>query len=180
MWLSWMALWVQNDFRHRCHHVLNLRASFCKIDHRTFWHYTDVQTVAQHLVMLGWSTLVQSRICSLMDLRITVHSSQRVESFEEKKAAHTSDMVSKEFANLTQGTTGRQTHLMWAPWRPSGESLTRQRNVQRASPQNTGRAETATTVRLENLTLDTLRKLVDSIPHRLENVRKDKGRHSGY
>lgn len=47
------VLWVQNDFWHRWHHVLNLPASFCKIDYRTFWHHTDVQTVAQHLVMLG-------------------------------------------------------------------------------------------------------------------------------
>ena len=70
--------------------------------------------------------------------------------------------------------------LTWCE--PPGDHLANRwrYNVQRASPQNTGRAETATTVRLENLTLDTLRKLVDSIPHRLENVRKDKGRHSGY
>ena len=70
--------------------------------------------------------------------------------------------------------------LTWCE--PPGDHLANRwrDNVQRAKPQNTGRAETATTVRQENLTLDTLRKLVDSRPHRLENVRKDKGRHSGY
>ena len=70
--------------------------------------------------------------------------------------------------------------LTWCE--PPGDHLANRwrDNVQRANPQNTGRAETTTTVRLENLTLDTVRKLVDSIPHRLENVRKDKGRHSGY
>ena len=70
--------------------------------------------------------------------------------------------------------------LTWCE--PPGDHLANRwrDNVKRANPQNNGRAETATTVRLENLTLDTLRKLVDSIPHRLENVRKDKGRHSGY
>ena len=41
-----------------------------------------------------------------------IYDQQGVESLEEKKAAHTSDMVSKEFANFIQGTTGRQTHLM--------------------------------------------------------------------
>ena len=32
----------------------------------------------------------------------------------------------------------------------------------------------------KNVTLDTLWELVHSIPHRLENVRKHTGRHSGY
>ena len=32
----------------------------------------------------------------------------------------------------------------------------------------------------KNVNLDTLWELVHSLPHRLENVRKYKGRHSGY
>ena len=54
-------------------------------------------------------------------------------------------------------------------------------NIQRSSSKNTGRAKTASTLRLEKCEfIDTLWELVHSIPHRLENVRKYKGRHSGY
>lgn len=111
----------------RCHHVLNLRASFCKIDHRTFWNYTDVQTVAQHLVMSGWSTLMRSRICSLMDLRITVHSSQRVESFEEKKRRTLQTWCQKNLQTLPKEQLAGKLTWCEPPGRPSGESFTRQR-----------------------------------------------------
>ena len=46
--------------------------------------------------------------------------------------------------------------------------------------QNTGRAKTVTTLRLKNANLDTPWELVHSIPHHSENVRKHKGRHSGF
>ena len=56
-----------------------------------------------------------------------------------------------------------------------------QDNIQRSSPQNTGRAKRVTTLRVEKcfFILDTLWELVHSIPHHLENVRKHKGRHFG-
>ena len=49
-----------------------------------------------------------------------------------------------------------------------------------ASPQNIGRAKSVTTLPWKNVTLDTLWVLVHSVPHRLENVRKHTGKHSGY
>ena len=61
---------------------------------------------------------------------------------------------------------------IWSIWRDN--------ILQRSIPQNTGQAETATTLRLEkNVTLDMLRELY-SIPHSLENIRKHKGEHSGH
>ena len=52
-------------------------------------------------------------------------------------------------------------------------------NKEKSSPQNTGLAKTATTPYPKIVNLDTLWELVHSIPHRLENIRNHKGRHSG-
>ena len=47
-------------------------------------------------------------------------------------------------------------------------------------PLNTGQAKTVTTLRLEECDFGHALELVHSIPHRLQNVRKHTGRHSGY
>ena len=46
-----------------------------------------------------------------------------------------------------QTRTGRQTHVMWTP--RDHLDYRRRDNIQRSSPQNTGRAKTVTTLRLE-------------------------------
>ena len=69
--------------------------------------------------------------------------------------------------------------LTWCE--PSGDHLDYRwrENIQRTSPQITGRAKAVTTLRLEKCVCqDTLWELVHSIPHHLENIRKHKERHS--
>ena len=89
-------------------------------------------------------------------------------------------MVSKEFANFVlrdeRPANSPDVNTLKTLWIIVDETD----NIQRSSPQNTGRAETATTLRLKNVNLHTLWELVHSIPHRLKNVRKHKGGHSVY
>ena len=114
---------------------------------------------------------------------IEICEQQRLESLEEKKGGCTlhGGMASEEFANFIpkddQPANSRDANplitiwiIVHGPWCD---------NIQRSSPQNTGLAKTATTLRLEIVNVDTLWELVHSIPHRLENVRNHKGRHSG-
>ena len=73
---------------------------------------------------------------------------------EEKKACtlHAS-MCQKDFPTLYQRRTGRQTSLqtqvMWTPPPRDHLDYRRRDNIQRSSPQNTGRAKTVTTLCLE-------------------------------
>ena len=55
----------------------------------------------------------------------------------------------------------------------------RRDNIQRSSPQNTGRVRQWLRFAWKNVTLARLWELVHAIPHRLENVRKHTRRHSG-
>ena len=97
---------------------------------------------------------------------------KKLESLEEKKV-HTSCKhgVRRICQFYTKG--GPAGKLTWFE-RPRDHLDHRRRdNIQRSSPQNNAQAKTVTTVCFawKNVTLDTFWELVNSIPHRLENVR---------
>ena len=104
---------------------------------------------------------------------------QRLESLEEKKAAHMRTCVSEGVANFIAKGDGlansRDVNPLETIWIIVDKTI-----LKDPTPQNTGRAKRVTTLRLEKCFLDTLWELVHSIPHHLENVRKHKGRHIRY
>ena len=68
--------------------------------------------------------------------------------WREKGGAHFMQAwCQKDLPTLYQRRTGRQTHVMWTP--RDHLDYRRRDNIQRSSPQNTGRAKTVTTLRLE-------------------------------
>ena len=98
-------------------------------------------------------------------------TNKRWKASSKRSGAHFrsgSEMVSEEFAKCyTKRTTATANspdlNILECHWRDS---------VQRSSPQNTGRAQKATQLCLEKCDLT---KLAHSIPHRLENVKNNKG-----
>ena len=97
-----------------------------------------------------------------------------MKSLQAKEAAHTSEAAqrwcqnkfAKRYTKRTTATANSPDLNMW--------SVADENRVQRSSPQNTGRAEKATKLRLEkcDLRLYKATKLAHSIPRRLENVTK--------
>ena len=106
---------------------------------------------------------------------------KKLESLEEKKVVYTSckEGLKRVFQLYTKG--GPAGKLTWLE--PPRHHLDYRRwdNIQRSSPQNTGRAKTVTTLCLEEcdfghaLGARSLARI-----HRLENVRKHTRRHSVY
>ena len=87
-------------------------------------------------------------------------------------------MASEEFANFMpkddRPANSRDANPLLPIWIIVDETTKKN-----PAPQNTGLAKTATTLYPKIVNLDTLWELVHSIPHRLENIRNHKGRHSG-
>ena len=87
--------------------------------------------------------------------------------WREKGGAHFMQAwCQKDLPTLYQRRTCRQTHVIWTP----------------RDHLDYRRRDNILWLRFarKNVTLDTLRELVHSIPHRLENVRKHTGRRSGH
>ena len=125
------------------------------------------------------STKQKGKKISTSHYRSKFRAQQYVESLEEKKAVHPSCKHGVRRICQLYTKRGPAGKLTWCE--PPRDHLNyRRRDIQRSRPQNTGQATTVTTLRLKNVNLDTLWELVHSIPHRLENVRKHTGRHSGY
>ena len=100
--------------------------------------------------------------------------------WREKSGAHFMQAwCQKDLPTLYQRRTGRQTHVMWTPKRPSGLSQTRQQ-TKIHTPKTLDELRQWLRFAWMNVTLDALAELVHSIPHRLENVTKYTGRHFGY
>ena len=92
------------------------------------------------------STKQKGKKISTSHYRSKFRAQQYVESLEEKKAVHPS--CKHGVRRICQPRrTGRQTHVMWTP--RDHLDYRRRDNIQRSSPQNTGRAKTVTTLRLE-------------------------------
>ena len=105
---------------------------------------------------------------------------KKLESLEEKKAVHTSCKhgVRRICQLYTKG--GPAGKLMWCEPPRDHLDYRRRDNIQRSSPQNTGRAKTVTTLRLEECDFGHALGALHAISHRLENVRKHTRRHSGF
>ena len=95
------------------------------------------------------------------------YDQQRLESLEEKKGTHMQTWCQKDLKLDSKGRPASK--LTWCE--PSGDHLDYRwrENIQRTSPQITGRAKAVTMLRLKSVSLDTLWELVHSIPHHLEN-----------
>ena len=92
------------------------------------------------------STKQKGKKISTSHYRSKFRAQQYVESLEEKKAVHPS--CKHGVRRICQPRrTGRQTHVMWTP--RDHLDYRRRDNIQRSSPQNTGRVKTVTMLRLE-------------------------------
>ena len=105
---------------------------------------------------------------------------KRLESLDLKKAVHTScKHVSEGFVNFIpkedRPANSRHVNPLETIWIIVDETTYKD-----PAPKTLDELRQWLRFAWKNVTLDTLWELVHSIPHRLENVRKHTGRHSGY
>ena len=105
---------------------------------------------------------------------------KKVESLEDKRAVHTSCKhgVRRICQLYTKG--GPAGKLMWCEPLETIWIIVDETTYKDPAPKTLDELRQWLRFAWKNVTLDTLWELVHSIPHRLENVRKHTGRHSGY
>ena len=104
---------------------------------------------------------------------------KELESLEEKKAVLTSWKHGVRRICQLYTKVGPGSKLMWCEPPRHHLDYRRRDNIQRSGPKTLDELRRWLRFAWMNVTLDTLGELVHSIPHRLENVRKHTGRHSG-
>ena len=105
---------------------------------------------------------------------------KKLESLEEKKVVHTSCKhgVRRICQLYTKG--GPAGKLMWCEPLETIWIIVDETTYKDPAPKTLDELRQWLRFAWKNVTLDTPWELVHSIPHRLENVRKHTGRHSGY
>ena len=111
---------------------------------------------------------------------VRISYQKKLESLDEKKAVHTSCKhgVRRICQLYTKG--GPAGKLMWFEPLDTMWIIVDETTYRDPAPKTLDELRQWLRFAWKNVTLDTLWELVHSIPHRLENVRKHTGRHSGY